>query len=245
MFLLILSGCIENTTQKTVNPVKLDVKQTPGDSLPDTLTHDHQKTSEDANPFVNIQEVNSNIWVDLKYRTRDNFMGFPLYDTIQKAYLQKDVADRLGRVQHYLTKLKPGYHLLVYDAVRPLSVQQEMWDALDSIPVARRGKFVSNPKNHSIHNYGAAVDLTIVNEQGIPLDMGAKYDEIGEIAYPSKELMFLEKGLLTQQQVANRQLLRKVMAAQKFQNIPSEWWHFNACTRTEAKQRYQILVHEF
>jgi D-alanyl-D-alanine dipeptidase len=168
-------------------------------------------------------------------------MKIQLYDTLRKAYLQKDVAIRLGKCQEYLSALHPDLYLKVYDAVRPISVQKKMWDALDSIPVSERGKFVSNPSNGSVHNYGAAVDLTICNKNGIPLDMGAGYDDIRLIAYPSKEAYFFKTGELTEEQVANRALLRKVMASQNFKNIKTEWWHFNAFPRSIAKSKYKAL----
>ena len=194
--------------------------------------------------LCDVQSLNSKIRIELKYATNDNFVKKVLYKKIDKAYLQKDVAIRLSKCQDYLTSLHPDLHLLVYDAVRPVSVQQIMWTSLDSIPVNRRVKFVSNPKNRSIHNYGAAVDLTICNAAGIPLDMGAKYDEIDSIAYPSLESIFLKRGLLSKEQVANRVILRKVMASQHFTGIASEWWHFNACSRQSAALKYQLMLEE-
>ncbi len=191
--------------------------------------------------LIDIQRINKDIKVDLKYAGSDNFMKMKLYDKINKAMLQKDVADRLSLCQHFLTKIHPNFYLLVYDAVRPLSVQQKMWDALDSIPVAARTKFVSNPANGSIHNYGAAVDLTICDQNGKALDMGAEYDDIREIAYPRLEAQFLATGELSQEQIDNRKLLRKVMASQKFTNIDTEWWHFNACSRALAKEKYVLM----
>lgn len=194
--------------------------------------------------LIDIQSVDSTIRVDLKYASTDNFMKQQLYFTLNKLYLQKDVAERLGSVQNYLKTLHPDYSLLIYDGVRPIEVQQRMWNALDTIPVSERGKFVSNPKNHSVHNYGAAVDLTIVDENGKPLDMGAGYDDIRKIAYPSLEAQFLANGELKSFQVENRKLLRKVMKSQGFINIPSEWWHFNAYSRNEVKRRYEVLMEE-
>ncbi|MCO5260182.1 MAG: M15 family metallopeptidase [Crocinitomicaceae bacterium] len=194
--------------------------------------------------LVNIQAIDSSIQMDLKYATTDNFMHQQLYFTIEQLYLQKDVAIRLSKAQQTLKKIHPTWSLLVFDGVRPVDVQQRMWDALDSIPPAERGKFVSNPKNHSVHNYGAAIDLTIVDENRQQLDMGTGYDDIRKLAYPSLEAQFLATGELTQQQVNNRKLLRKVMAQQGFLNIPSEWWHFNAYKRDEVKQRYQVVLQE-
>jgi len=191
--------------------------------------------------LVDIQTVNPTIKIDLKYATEDNFMKQRLYFDIDKVYLQKDVAEKLSKVQEYLQSLDPNLSLLVYDGVRPLSVQKAMWKALDTMPVHERLKFVSNPVSGSIHNYGAAIDLTICNRDGKPLDMGAGYDDIRLVAYPSKEAHFLQTGELSVAQVENRKLLRKIMKYQGFSNISTEWWHFNACSRVEAKRKYRIL----
>ena len=194
--------------------------------------------------LVELISIDSTFQIDLKYATSANFIGVQLYDTLTRLFLQKDVAIRLSKSQQYLDSIHSGYSLLVYDGVRPRQVQQEMWDALDSIPVYRRGKFVSNPKNGSVHNFGSAVDLTIVNCQGDVLDMGAGYDDFRDIAFPSHELRFLKSGELTQQQYQNRKLLRKVLKYSGFYNIPSEWWHFNAYSRTSASQKHQMLLTE-
>lgn len=194
---------------------------------------------EPANKF------NTSIFIELKYASNDNFMKRKLYDTLKTAYLQLDVAQRLAKVQDELTKINPNYHLLVYDATRPLSVQWEMWTALDSIPVSERVNFVSNPRNGSVHNYGAAVDLTICDKNGKPLDMGAGYDDIRKIAYPNLESVYLKSGELSLKQVENRRLLRKVMSSQGFRNIPTEWWHFNAFSRNECKKRFSVIENEF
>jgi len=194
--------------------------------------------------LVDVQSLNKGIYVDLKYATSDNFMGIILYERLKKAYLQKDVAERLSKVQDYLTELNPGFHLLIYDALRPVSVQQKMWVALDSLPPVERGKFVSNPKNRSLHNLGAAVDLTILDLKGVPLDMGAGYDDIREIAYPSMEKQFLAEGKLTDTHIGNRDLLRKVMKSQGFRQLQTEWWHFNACSRAEGLLKYKVLLVE-
>lgn len=191
--------------------------------------------------LVDIQSIDPSIQVDLKYATTDNFMRKKLYFDINKLYLQKDVALRLAQVQKYLKSLHPSYSLLVYDGARPLSVQKAMWDALDTIPVKERTKFVSNPASGSVHNYAAAVDLTICDAKGVALDMGAGYDDIRKIAYPRYEADFLKSKQLTPEHVANRELLRKVMKSQKFVNIATEWWHFNAFSIKEVRKKYVIL----
>jgi len=197
-----------------------------------------------SDTLVKVDTYNKNIRWELKYATSDNFMKRILYDTLKAVYVQKSVALRLAKCQELLTAKDSSLHLLVYDGLRPLSVQWEMWIALDTIPEGQRGKFVSNPKNGSVHNYGAAVDLTICRSSGEPLDMGAGYDDIREIAYPSLEAQFLASGDLTRKQIANRELLRSAMRSQRFSNIPTEWWHFNAFPRAVVKGKFKVVENE-
>ncbi len=191
--------------------------------------------------LVNVQSINPNIRVELKYATTDNFMNTNVYGGFRDAYLQPEVAQRLGKVQDYLTENHPGYSLLIYDAVRPNSVQQFMWELLDSIPVDQRTKFVSNPKNGSLHSYGCAVDVTLWKEGVGPVDMGAGYDDMRKIAYPEFESHFLSTGELTSVQYAHRQLLRKAMRQGGFWVLQTEWWHFNAHSRDTAKELYEVV----
>jgi D-alanyl-D-alanine dipeptidase len=115
-----------------------------------------------------------------------------------------------------------------------------MWDTIN-VPYSERSKYVSNPANGSLHNFGAAVDVTIRDIHGFELDMGTPYDYFGELAYPREEERMLEEGKLTHIQLLNRQLLRDVMEKGGFQGITTEWWHFNSCYRREAYERYRII----
>lgn len=232
----LLCACDHNATQKSVEKsplLKLSVQSHTGST--NIQTHPD---------LVDVQQGHSEIQIDLKYTTSANFLGEKLYTKIDKAYLQKDVAERLARVQNAVQQAHRGYKLLIYDALRPVTVQQKMWAALDSLPPVERAKFVSNPKNLSLHNMGAAIDLTILDASGKPLDMGAGFDDIRHIAYPIYEDSFLRTGQLTPQQVQNRKLLRSAMQAQGFRQLPTEWWHYNACSRDEAKSKYKVFYTE-
>lgn len=190
--------------------------------------------------LLNIQEVEPSILVDLKYSTTDNFMEKDVYGHMKRAYLQPTVAEDLKKCQEYLQEKDSSLTLLVFDAVRPRSVQQYMWDILD-MPIWEKTKFVSNPANGSVHNYGCAVDLTIANLDGTPLDMGAGYDDSRKIAYPRYEQAYLDSGLLSLEQIENRKLLRETMKAGGFWNIQTEWWHFNRYGRSTAKTMFDII----
>lgn len=191
--------------------------------------------------LVNVQQIAPGILVELKYSTTDNFIGFDVYGDLNTAFLQPDVAQKLAAAQKELSKRRPGYVLLIYDAARPVSVQQKMWDTLRNRPLDR-SKYVSNPANGgSLHNYGAAVDLTIADSTGKPIDMGTPYDFFGPEAHPSREAEMLAAGKLTTAQIENRKLLREVMRSAGFFGITTEWWHYNACTRAAAKEKYKLL----
>jgi D-alanyl-D-alanine dipeptidase len=191
-----------------------------------------------------LLEVSSNalgVMVELKYATADNFMGKDVYGCLQHAYVQKPVLDMLKKAQAALEKKHPGYHLLIYDAARPLSIQWVLWNTLTQYPPAERQKYVANPKEHSIHNYGSALDLTVADAQGKPLDMGTKFDFFGDLAYPSKEKALLAAGKLSQTAYQNRLILRDAMQSAGFMRIEFEWWHFNAFSRAEAKRRFPVV----
>ena len=190
--------------------------------------------------LINIKWLDASFKVDLRYSTPNNFVGIDLYGELNEVYLHPEVAIKLKKAQKILKDSIPNYSLLIFDGVRPLHIQQLMWDTL-KIPFSEKIKFLSNPSNHSLHNYGAAVDLTIVDASASELDMGTPYDYIGELAYPKKETELLAKGELSQQQVTNRKLLRYVMKKAGFMPITTEWWHFNSCYRKEAKENYRLI----
>ena len=191
--------------------------------------------------LVNILDVDSSFLVDLKYATADNFTGMVLYDGFDGAYLQPDVAIMLAEAHRYLKTLHYELRLLVYDALRPLSVQKIMWERVKDTPYHR---YVAPPERLSLHNFGAAVDVTLADSLGQALDMGTPFDHFGRAAGINDEQLLVEQGILNKQQVQNRQLLRQIMLHAGFRTISGEWWHFNACSLAEAKQRY-TLVDEF
>lgn len=253
MISLVAFSCVENSksnsTEKSVKDslntyeMNLDsIKVKPLSKVKQVEKIDSLEQRIIDSGLVDIQQIDSTIIVDVKYSSLDNFMKKDLYGSMNKIYLQKKVAKMLSTAQKALKEKDSTLSLLVYDGVRPRSVQQRMWDALDTIPFQERIKFVSNPKNGSLHSYGCAVDLTIFDlKRDTVLDMGANYDDLRKIAYPKFEKEFLESGDLTKEQYGNRMLLRSVMRKGGFWVIPTEWWHFNAFTREKAKELYEVV----
>jgi D-alanyl-D-alanine dipeptidase len=191
-----------------------------------------------AKGLTDIQSLDSEIRVELKYATTDNFLHADVYGDLEHCYLQKAVAEKLVAAQKALRKQKDGWSLLLYDCVRPRRVQLRMWNLVKG---TEQQRYVAPPRSGSIHNYGAAVDLTIVDAAGQPLDMGTPYDFFGDLAQPQYEAKFLKEGKLSPAQIENRRLLRQVMRATGFISRLDEWWHFNGFWKEEIEARYQII----
>ncbi len=196
-----------------------------------------------AKGLVDVQQVDPTIRVELKYATTDNFMKKKVYEELSRAYLQKETAQKLAKAHAYLKEAKPGYSFLVYDAARPNSVQYHLWNTLDEmgIPKNDKTKYVADPAIGSNHNFGCAVDLTITDEKGTPLDMGTPFDFFGPLAYPRMEQEMLKAGKLSAKQVANRELLRSAMKKAGFIVNTTEWWHFDSMSKAQAKARYGMI----
>lgn len=193
----------------------------------------------DSLGLINVAELDSSIAVKLMYTQADNFTGKILYDDLTEAYLHPDAAHALLEAQKALKQLHPSYSLLIYDAARPMSVQKKMWNVVKG---TSKFRYVSNPnRGGGLHNYGLAVDISIQDSLGRPLPMGTKIDHLGIEAHITQESELVRSGKITEAERQNRILLRKVMKQAGFRALPSEWWHFNKCSREEARQRYRLI----
>ncbi|MCB0735794.1 MAG: M15 family metallopeptidase [Bacteroidetes bacterium] len=190
--------------------------------------------------LVDVKLYHPNIQVNLRYATTDNFLKQNIYGTINSAYMTKPCAQKLGHAQQILDSVHPGLNLLVWDAARPVRCQQLMWDAVD-FPIEERVKYVSNPANRSLHNFGCAVDLTLTDSNGQQLDMGTGFDDFDTLAQPVYESRCLLSGALNEEQLTNRKILRSTMQKAGFRQLPSEWWHYNCCSREYASEHFSVV----
>ncbi len=234
-----LIACGSETTHKA--EVSVDTVFSSGSSVSAPVPGTLEQSLIDQG-LVNIQDIDPEIMVDLKYSTEDNFFGQDVYGDLTKAYLQLKPAQALAEANKELRQIDPNLTLFVYDGVRPLRVQRILWAKLDTLPYGIRTNYVADPDIGSIHNFGCAVDLTIYDKaKDAVLDMGTPYDYFGSLAYPRMEDSLLSRGLLTETQIINRRLLRKIMTRQHFTPITSEWWHFNFHSRETARKNYAVI----
>lgn len=118
--------------------------------------------------LIKLDTLKDGFAYDIRYAGTNNFLKEPFYDCAV-CYLRPEVAKALKEVNHYFCEL--GYRILLYDCYRPVSAQKKMWAAYPN------PQYVANPyTSGSIHNRGAAVDLSLVTLEGEPVDMGTDHD---------------------------------------------------------------------
>ncbi len=149
--------------------------------------------------------------VDLRYATPDNFTGQVIYQHAL-AYLHQDAWCALVRAAELAAA--QGLRLRVLDAYRPVAAQWRLWAVLPDV------RFVADPRLGSIHTRGVAVDLTLCDAQGQPLDMGTAFDEMTEHSFHAATT-------LTAAAQRNRCLLLGLMTLAGWTHHPFEWWHYN------------------
>ena len=216
-----------DTTKETVNQV----------ALADTLSATAR--SMERQGMVNIKSVDPTIEVSLMYSRPDNFTGQVLYKDLREGYLHPKAAQALAKAQKKLKELRPELNLIIFDATRPMSIQQVMWNVVKG---TSKNIYVSNPANGGgMHNYGMAVDISICRENGDTIPMGALVDHMSSLSHIDHEDVLVRTKRMTEEARANRQLLREVMAVGGFMPLRTEWWHFNLCTRAEAKRNYKVI----
>jgi D-alanyl-D-alanine dipeptidase len=179
------------------------------------------------------------IAIDLRYATPNNFVGRDLYSPYDCAWLHVQAAEALEKVVAWLAERRPGCKALVLDALRPQRVQQQLWDALAGTGLQM---YLANPERGSIHSYGMALDITILDEGGRELDMGTGFDDMTELSHPALEEGFIAGGRLTEIQVQNRRLLREAMHHAGFVGIRTEWWHFDCGDRELVRQTFRRVL---
>lgn len=178
--------------------------------------------------------------------------------SIPELFVREGILARLLNVNDLLGPL--GFELFLFDAYRPLAVQNYFHD--EWVPEYLHQKFpewsaaaireevgkywskgvVDITETDRIlpppHASGGVVDLTLRHlHSGEELFMGSLFDEVSAISHVD---YFEEEGigriLTSSEEVArgNRRLLYGVMTEAGFTGNPNEWWHFGYGDRLTA-----------
>lgn len=163
-------------------------------------------------------------------------------------YLRLGVLNALLSAQERLQQLYPRWRIQIFDAYRPIIVQQFMVDYTFADLVQQRGLRVDelfarereniwqeiyqlwaipshDPATPPPHSTGAAVDVTIVNENGQPLDMGSPIDELSPRSHPNYYNDATKEP--EREYHLRRELLNDIMSYSGFCRHLVEWWHFS------------------
>lgn len=177
--------------------------------------------------------------VDLVYAEADHTLNMfkeAIYPPGSALWLHKDMA-KIVLVAAQLLNKKRDYSLLLYDGLRPVDAQTRMQQSeiVQAHPEWQEDgpDRLLSPPGMGGHPRGMAVDLTILNESGIPLNMGTNFDELPTDGKRNKAARnWTSFGIRSEMILANRKLLTGTMikaarvCGHKIQPLPSEWWDF-------------------
>ena len=180
--------------------------------------------------FVYLKEIIPNIDLEMRYFGSDNFIGKPV-DGYEKevCICTKQAALALKEVQDELAE--QNLSLRVFDSHRPQKAVNHFirW-AEDYADTLSKHKYYPNVRKEDLfrlnyivskssHSRGSTFDLTILDAQAKPLDMGTTYDYFGPESWPTSDAV-------SPQQKENRMLLQMLMLKHGFKLYNEEWWHF-------------------
>lgn len=171
-----------------------------------------QITLDSNKKMVDLLKNVPGLVLDLKYSSTDNFMHQQLYPAITTTYLRKPAADSLVKVVAELKRLHLG--IKIFDAYRPYSVTEKMWEKV------KDDRYAADPAKGSGHNRGVSVDLTLIDlKTKMELPMGTGFDNFTDTAH---------QGFsgLSPEILMNRTILKTVMEKYGFIALSTEWWHF-------------------
>ncbi len=218
-----------------------------------------------------LSDVDASINIDIRYATAHNFVGRPIAGYPEPlCLLTRPAAEALHRVQ--AAALAGGRSLKVYDCYRPQravddfvawakrpgeqQMKAEFYPDVAKTKLFAEG-YIGAPTAHS---RGSTLDLTLVPVPppaqpgyvpGQPLvacttpagrrfpdnsvDMGTGFDCFDPLAHTADPQV-------TGAARANRELLRRLMTAQGFENYPREWWHYRFTAEPYPKTYFDFPV---
>lgn len=167
-------------------------------------------------------------------------------NSLKAIYLRENALEKLKQA---LELLPIDYSFILYDGYRPLQVQQHLFQHFATEIKNRKPDFTEEeileetlkyvafpsikPYQTSPHLTGGAIDITLGDEEGNPLDLGNAFDEISE----KSATRYFEKNLKENEEaLKNRRLLYHSMTAVGFTNYSEEWWHYDFGNVTWARR---------
>ncbi len=162
--------------------------------------------------WQNLIEIDADegVTLDIAYAGAANFTGRPIYCR-PACFLQREAAECLGRARELAAQL--GLRLRLFDGFRPTEAQWRLWEHTPD------PDFVADPRRGSPHSRGVAIDLTLEDDAGRPLEMGTPFDDFTVQSHHGR--VDIAPGAQR-----NRALLLGIMTAAGWDYYRNEWWHY-------------------
>ena len=149
-------------------------------------------------------------------------------------YVRKTISEKLYKASETLPE---GINIVLIEGYRTLKSQQELWDkkfqklrdenlSWTNEQIEQQIRLVvAKPSPLANHHCGGAVDVTLAYSDGTLIDCGTPYpsEAMGAEWYKKFQMLSSE---ITDEQKANREILRKAMETEDFIWYPGEWWHY-------------------
>jgi D-alanyl-D-alanine dipeptidase len=175
-----------------------------------------QPGSKAGQPMADVSVAAPRIVVELRYATERNLTRKAIYPANARCFVRQSVAERLNRAQDWLDRKAPkGTRIKIWDGWRPAWAQERLWKVFPD------REYVANPRHGSLHTWGVAVDVTLVDAKGKDLKMPTDFDVL--------TLAARTRYNGTDDEIRrNLDLLQRAMSVAGFQVLHDEWWHFVA-----------------
>lgn len=225
LVLLILAGCSRQNEPAEIPAT--EIPRSAGETaLPEITQPQTIPTVQEDPPAVLLPPETDDVFVrvldyipsalqELMYATQSNFTGQAIYD-FEDAYLRWGTVKKLQLVCKDLEEL--GLYIKIWDVFRPVSAQFALWE------VCPDPTYVANPnKGHSSHSRGNTIDLTLVDANGIEVEMPTGFDDFSPLADRNY-------SDCTETAANNARILELIMEKHGFQGYFGEWWHYSDTT---------------
>lgn len=162
--------------------------------------------------FVKVTDYIPGVYQELMYATQENFTGQVIYD-FQDAYLRYGTVKKLAGVCRDLAEM--GLYIKIWDGFRPVSAQFALWE------VCPDPTYVADPNvGFSSHSRGNTLDVTLVDENGVELEMPTGFDDFSAKADR-------DYSDCTAAAANNADILEILMEKHGFTGYAGEWWHYS------------------
>ncbi len=219
-----LHAISEGTALYAEVPVEYGQARTNEGTMVDAYSHlvdirKYLRVYESTNPSNEGVDLSQyDVKVSMQLSTEKTSIGEPFYNR-NLCLLQYDTVVKLKKAIDIFRA--QGYTVVIYDAYRPTSVQQRWFD------VVRVHKWVADPSRGmgGIHDRGTAIDISLIDKNGVELEMPTPMHTFTEQSARNNEEMSATAR-------SNMDYMTRVMTSCGFTYINSEWWHFQ-CVNTK------------